>query len=179
MANIAAVTGHLSRKILAAGGDPLRETLTPIPTRDGSPFLRTDAGDYWRAHLFIEGARTYEEVEHPEQARSAGCAFGTFLRLLSDLPAGSLTETIPDFHHTRKRFDAFRRAVAEDVRGRAQAARPEIEFVLRREPLTSRLVDLLAAGRLQQRITHNDTKFNNVMIDDRTGEGVVSSTWTR
>jgi Ser/Thr protein kinase RdoA (MazF antagonist) len=172
MANIIAVTGHLRDKILAAGGDPLRETLTLIPTLDGESFHRTDAGDYWRVYVFIEGARTYETVERLEHVQSAGRAFGTFQGLLSDFPAGSLTETIPDFHHTRKRFDAFRRAVAEDVQGRAKAARPEIEFVLRREPLTSRLVDLLSAGRLQQRITHNDTKFNNIMIDDRTGKGV-------
>jgi Ser/Thr protein kinase RdoA (MazF antagonist) len=172
MANITAVTGHLSRKILAAGGDPLRETLTLISTLDGSSFLQTDAGDYWRAYVFIEGARTYDSVQRLEHVQSAGRAFGTFQRLLSDFPAAELVETIPGFHHTRKRFDAFQQAVAEDVQGRAKTARPEIEFVLRRESLTSRLVDMLSDGRLQQRITHNDTKFNNVMIDDRTGEGV-------
>jgi Ser/Thr protein kinase RdoA (MazF antagonist) len=172
MANIVAVTAHLSRKIRAAGGDPLRETLTLIPTLDGRSFRRMDTGDYWRAYVFIEGARTYESVAQLDHVRSAGRAFGTFQQLLSDFPTGELSETIPDFHQTRKRFEAFQEAVAEDARGRTRTARPEIDFVLRREALTSRLVDMQADGRLPLRITHNDTKFNNVMIDDRTGEGV-------
>ena len=172
MANIVAVTDHLRRKILAAGGDPLRETLTLVPALDGRSYLQTDTGEYWRVYVFIDGARTFESVERLEHVASAGRAFGTFQRLLSDFPADELVETIPGFHHTRKRFGAFQQAVAEDVQGRAKAARPEIDFVLRRETSTSRLVDMLSDGRLQQRITHNDTKFNNVMIDDRTGEGV-------
>jgi hypothetical protein len=172
MANIVAVTGHLGRKIREAGGDPLRETLTVIPALDGKSFVQTETGDFWRAYIFIEGARTYESVERLEHVRSAGRAFGTFQLLLSDFPGGALSETIPDFHHTRKRFEAFLQAVAQDTENRARTARPEIEFVLRRGDLTSVLIDRLASGRLQQRITHNDTKFNNVMIDDLTGEGV-------
>jgi Ser/Thr protein kinase RdoA (MazF antagonist) len=172
MANIVAVTGHLSRKIRAAGGDPLRGTLTLIRALDGNSFVQTEAGEFWRVYDFIEGAKTYESVEKLDHVRSAGRAFGTFQQLLSDFPADKLSETIPGFHHTRKRFEAFLRAVEQDVENRALAARPEIEFVLRRGELASVLVDKLSAGRLQQRITHNDTKFNNVMIDDLTGEGV-------
>ncbi len=172
MANIVAVTGHLRRKIQLAGGDPLRETLTLILALDGNSFAQREAGDYWRAYAFIEGARTYESVERLDHVQSAGRAYGTFQQLLGDFPAQALSETIPDFHHTRKRFEALLQAVAEDVGNRARAAGPEIEFVLRRGNLTSVLVDMLSAGRLQQRITHNDTKFNNVMIDDLTGEGV-------
>ena len=170
--NIAAVTGHLRRKVLEASGDPLRETLTLIPTREGSALLETDAGECWRSYLFIEGARTYDAVERPEHVLAAGRAFGRFQTLLRDLPAGELAETIPDFHHTRKRFDAFAQALSEDRLGRARSARPEIEFVLRREAIASTLVDMLADGRLPPRITHNDTKLNNVLIDDQTGEGV-------
>ena len=172
MANIVAVTGHLSRKIRTAGGDPLRETLTLIPALNGNSFVQTEAGEYWRVYVFIEGARTYESVERLDHVRAAGRAFGTFQQRLSDFPARSLSETIPGFHHTRKRFEALLQAVEQDVKNRARAAGPEIEFVLRRGDLTSVLVDLQSAGRLQQRITHNDTKFNNVMIDDSTGEGV-------
>jgi len=172
MVNIVAVTRHLSCKIRAAGGDPLRETLTVIPTLEGEAFLETEGAEYWRAYDFIEGARTYESVERLDHVVSAGRAFGTFQRLLSDFPAHQLSETIPDFHHTRKRYDAFLKSVAGDSQDRARQAEAEIEFVLRREPLVSVLVDKLSAGSLQQRITHNDTKFNNVMIDDRTGEGV-------
>jgi Ser/Thr protein kinase RdoA (MazF antagonist) len=172
MANIVAVTGHLSRKIRAAGGDPLRETLTLVPALNGNSFVQTEAGEYWRVYVFIEGARTYESVERLDHVRAAGRAFGTFQQRLSDFPALSLSETIPGFHHTRKRFEAFLQAVEQDVKNRARAAGPEIEFVLRRGDLTSVLVDMQSAGRLQQRITHNDTKFNNVMIDDLTGEGV-------
>ncbi|MCJ7512848.1 MAG: aminoglycoside phosphotransferase family protein [Anaerolineales bacterium] len=172
MANIVAVTSHLSRKIQASGGDPLRETLTLIPAVDGRSHCRTAAGDYWRVYVFIEGARTYEAVENLEHVSSAGRAFGRFQQLLSDFPADELIETIPDFHHTGKRFVDFTRALEEDVKHRADSARPEIEFVLQRSDSMNILVDLLAAGRLKQRITHNDTKFNNVMIDDRNGEGV-------
>jgi Ser/Thr protein kinase RdoA (MazF antagonist) len=172
MANIVSVTGHLSRKILAAGSDPLRETLTLIPALDGGPFVQTEAGDFWRVYLLIEGARTYESVEKLDHVRSAGRAFGTFQRLLSDLPAQAITETIPGFHHSRRRFEAFLQAVAQDVENRARTAGAEIEFVMRRGEQTSVLVDMLTAGKLQPRITHNDTKFNNVLIDDLTGEGV-------
>ena len=172
MANIVAVTSHLRRKIEATGGDPLRETLTLIPALDGGSHIRTAAGDYWRTYIFIEGARTYEAVEDLDHVTSAGRAFGRFQQLLSDFPADELIETIPDFHHTGKRFEAFSKAVDEDVKDRVSSARPEIEFVLQRSDRMSVLVDLLAAGRLKQRITHNDTKFNNVMIDDQDGRGV-------
>jgi Ser/Thr protein kinase RdoA (MazF antagonist) len=172
MANIVAVTSHLRRKIEAAGGNPSRETLTLIPALDGGSHIRTEAGDYWRAYVFIEGARTYEAVEDPDHVTSAGRAFGRFQLLLSDFPADELIETIPDFHHTRKRFETFTEAAEEDVKNRASSARREIDFVLQRSDRMSVLVDLLAAGRLTQRTTHNDTKFSNVMIDDHTGEGV-------
>lgn len=172
MANVVAVTSHLSRKIQAAGGDPLRETLTLIPALDGSSFVRTEAGEYWRVYVFIEGARTYETVQCLDHVASAGRAFGSFQTLLQDFPAHELSETIPDFHHTPKRFERFLQAVSEDVMRRARTARPEIEFVLRRKDLMSVLLDKRSAGKLPLRITHNDTKFNNVLIDDVTGEGV-------
>ncbi|MFQ5857805.1 MAG: phosphotransferase enzyme family protein [Anaerolineae bacterium] len=172
MQNIEAVTAHLRKKIIAAGGDPERETLNLIPAADGTTFYRTHEGDYWRAYVFIEGARTYEVVENLDHVYNAAKAFGKFQRLLSDFPAGQLYETIPNFHHTRKRFEAFVEAVEKDVKNRAQSVRAEIEFVEKRAEDTTVLVDLLERGELPERVTHNDTKFNNVMVDDETGEGV-------
>ncbi len=172
MENIEGVTSHLRNKILASGGNPQRETLTLIPTRDGGTLHRTPGGDYWRAAVFIEGAQTYEIARDLEQVYCVAKAFGRFQRWVSDLPAERLHETIPDFHHTGKRFAAFVRAVERDVASRAHTVRAEIEFVEHRAGEVSILVDLLERGRLPQRVTHNDTKFNNVMIDDRTGQGI-------
>jgi Ser/Thr protein kinase RdoA (MazF antagonist) len=172
MHNIQKVTVHLRDKIIAAGGNAERETLNLIPTVDGGTFYRTAEGDYWRGYIFIEGAQTYHVVECLDHFYNAGKAFGKFQRLVSDLPAERLYETIPHFHHTRKRFEAFVESVDRDAKNRARSARTEIEFVERRAEETSVLVDLLEKGELPQRITHNDTKFNNVMIDDETGEGI-------
>jgi Ser/Thr protein kinase RdoA (MazF antagonist) len=172
MENIQAVTAHLREKIVASGGDPRRETLNLIPTVDGDAFRRVNNGDYWRAYLFVHGAQTYEVAHSLEHVYSAAKAFGTFQRLLEDFPADTLHETIPGFHDTRKRFAAFVEAVEQDVANRARLVQPEIAFVSRREGETSVLVDLVEQGRLPQRVTHNDTKFNNVMIDDQTGEGI-------
>jgi Ser/Thr protein kinase RdoA (MazF antagonist) len=172
MENIERVTRFARKQILVAGGDPLRETLTIVPTRDGASFHKTPEGTYWRTFLYIDGARTYDRVEDLRHVYAASRAFGRFQKMLSRLPGGRLHETIPDFHHTRKRFEAFLAAVERDPANRAAAVRPEIGFVLERERDTGAVVDGLAAGRLPERVTHNDTKLNNVMIDDKTGEGV-------
>jgi aminoglycoside phosphotransferase (APT) family kinase protein len=125
-------------------------------------------GGYWRAYCFIEGARTFDAVESPQQAFQAAKAFGEFQKLLVDLPAPRLHDTIPDFHNTPKRFDAFAHAVVADAANRAVNARAEIEFVFAHKPIVS----LLLEANLPERITHNDTKFNNVLLDDATGEGI-------
>jgi len=172
MENIARVTRHLRSRLPAEGADPDRCTLTLVSTADGADFLRDDRGDYWRMYLFIEGARTYDVVENPAHVYEAARAFGDFQRRLADLPPPRLHETIPDFHHTPRRVAAFREALARDVAGRAADARAEIDFVLRRADRAARLIDLAAQGSLPERITHNDTKFNNVMIDDATQRGL-------
>jgi Ser/Thr protein kinase RdoA (MazF antagonist) len=172
MENIERVTRFAREQILADGGDPLRETLTIVPTRDGASFHKTPEGAYWRTFLYIEGARTFDKVEDLRHVYAASRAFGRFQKMLSRLPGERLHETIPDFHHTRKRFEAFLAAVERDPANRAAAVRPEIGFVLEREGDTGAVVDGLAAGRLPERVTHNDTKLNNVMIDDQTGQGV-------
>lgn len=172
MQNIAAVTTHLQTKIVGAGGDPNRETLTLIPTTGGQILHRTPDGYFWRAYAFIEGARTYERVENLDHVYHAAHAFANFQRLLADLPTEELHITIPYFHHTRKRFGALIEAVEQDVQNRAIAVRPEIEFVENRVNDTTVLLELLAQGKLSECVTHNDTKFNNVMIDDATGRGI-------
>lgn len=172
MANIDRVTRHARQKILATGGDPLREALTIVPTHTGCLYLCDDEGNYWRTYLNIEGARTYDVVEDLRHVYNASKAFGKFQRMLSDLPGGRLYETIPNFHHTPRRFEAFMQAVLSDTQHRVQFVKPEIDFVLRHEPDLAVIVDGMASGRLPERVTHNDTKLNNVMIDDLTGEGV-------
>lgn len=171
MENIHRVTEHLRTKILAAGGDPDRETLTLVPATDGRCFAVID-GDYWRTYKFIEGAQTYDLVENLDHVYNAAHAFGTFQKYIRDLPGDPLHETIPDFHNTRKRFDAFQEALNRDVQNRAADCKPEIDFALQREATASVLVELLAAGKTPLRTTHNDTKFNNVMIDAATGKGI-------
>ena len=172
MQNIEGITEHIRYKVLAANGDPDREALTLVRTVDGGVLHRTPGGEYWRAALYIEGAQTYEIARNLGQVRSAAQAFGAFQRMVSDFPAEQLHETIPDFHHTPKRFEAFVQAVQRDARNRAHTVQAEIQFVEQRAAETSILVDNLEAGILPQRVTHNDTKFNNVMIDDATGQGI-------
>ena len=172
MENIDRVTRFARERIVAAGGDPARETLTIVPTRDGRTFHRTPEGTYWRMFLFIDGARTYDRVEDVRHVYAASKAFGNFQKMLASLPGGRLHETIPDFHHTRKRYQAFLAAVEHDPVGRAAGVGPEIAFVQAREKDCGVVVDGLAAGRIPERVTHNDTKLNNVMIDNRTGQGI-------
>jgi hypothetical protein len=172
MSNIQSVTSHLSQKINSSGGDSRRETLTLVPAMDGNCYYRTDEGDYWRSYLYISNARTYELIENIDHAYHAGAAFGNFLHWLSNFPARNLVETIPNFHHTRKRFEAFVAALEKDELNRAQSSKAEISFVLQRESKVSVLVDAQNNGEVPERITHNDTKLNNVMIDDMTGTGV-------
>ncbi|MCJ7568873.1 MAG: aminoglycoside phosphotransferase family protein [Anaerolineales bacterium] len=172
MENIEVVTAHLQNKIINAGGDSLRETLTLIPTRDGDSFVQTEEGHYWRAYIFIENARTYEVVEDKYHAYTAAVAFGNFQSRLMDLQSDILHETIPNFHNTKNRYETFLQAVAEDECNLASSSKAEIEFVMKRADDVSVLVDLYARGELPERVTHNDTKFNNVLIDDETGEGI-------
>jgi len=167
MENIQWVTSHLSAQ-LDGESDRDRRVLTLIPARDGFPFHVDADGSYWRAYRFIEGARTYDAVESAEQAFQAAKAFGRFQKLLVDLPLPRLHDTIPDFHNTPKRFAALLEAVNSDVAGRVAQAEPEIVFAMARQSIASVLLD----ARLPERVTHNDTKFNNVMLDDATGEGI-------
>jgi aminoglycoside phosphotransferase (APT) family kinase protein len=167
MENVQRVTSHLAAKS-AAVPDRERRVLRLIPARDGRAWHVDAQGGYWRAYRFIEGAHAYDAVESAQQAYQAAKAFGLFQHMLVDLPAPRLRDTIPDFHNTPKRFAAFAQAVIEDAVGRATQARAEIDFAFAHQSIPAVLLD----ANLPQRVTHNDTKFNNVLLDDETGEAV-------
>ncbi len=173
MANIKAVTEHLRAKITAAGGNPNRETLTVIPTVDGKPYCIDENGDYFRMYIFIEDTVSCDVIEDPSQLYHAAKAFGEFQKMLADFPANELFEVIPNFHNTRARFADFKKAVEANLSGRADTARDEIKFVLDREADCNVVVDDIASGKIPLRVTHNDTKINNVLLDDKTGVGVA------
>lgn len=172
MENISRVTAHLRKKIVEAGGDPERETLNIVPTLDGKEYYQDEDGNCYRVYQFIADAECYDLVEKPEDFYQSGLAFGNFQRLLADFPAETLHETIPQFHDTWKRFKDFERAVEADVCGRAKEAAAEIAFVRERAGLAKQLGEMQAEGKLPLRVTHNDTKLNNIMIDSKTGRGL-------
>ena len=172
MDNVVMVTEFLRKKIVAAGGDPDRETLTVILTKDGSSYYKTSDGDYYRTYIFIDDAISYQVVENPEDFYNAACAFGKFQNMLSDFDADKLHETIKNFHNTKTRFDDFERAVKENRSGKADSVKEEIEFAMARRADGNIIVDGIAEGRIPLRVTHNDTKLNNVMVDNKTGKGV-------
>lgn len=173
MDNLQRVTTHLRQKFAEHGvRDITRRALTVIPTRDGRSYFKTTDGEFWRTFVFIENVRTFESVESGEQAYEAGKAFGEFQRLLVDLPGARLHDTIPHFHNTRKRFEAFAKALKEDRVNRAASAKKEIAWVLAHEKLCDVVLKAMAAKKIPERITHNDTKFNNVMLDIETGRAM-------
>ena len=172
MENVMNVTSFLRKKIEERGGDPERETLNVIRTVDGKNFLKDEDGDFWRTYIFIENAASLDMVRTPEDFYNSAVAFGNFQLLLQDYPAATLHETIPNFHNTVSRFADFKKAVEEDVCGRAKEVQDEIRFVMEREADTHVICDALAKGEIPLRVTHNDTKLNNIMIDNETGKGI-------
>lgn len=171
MHNIMLITEHIRAQLEAQGvSDITRRVLTVVPTRDGKSYHRTQDGECWRAFLHVEGTQTFEAALSPKQAYQAGKAFGTFQSLLSSLDKNLIHETIPDFHNTRKRFAALQAAIEKDRFNRAKIAEKEIQFALSRENIVDVLLKASESGKIPERITHNDTKFNNVMLDVKTGE---------
>ncbi len=173
MANVERVTRHLSAQLEAEGvPDVDRRVLSWVPARGGGLLFRDPEGAAWRACRFVEGARSVDVPESPRQAYEAARAFGLFQLRLLELPAASLGVTLPGFHHTVERLGHFRAVLAADPAGRAASCGPEIELALSREELAASLLDLAAAGAMPWRVTHNDCKVNNVLLDDATGEGL-------
>ena len=173
MENVARVTEHALTQLLAEGNpEARRRTLTCILAKNGKPYAVDPHGNYWRTYPFIERAKGHDEIKSNEQAYQAARAFGAFQKLTADLSGARLHETIPDFHHTPKRLEALEAAVAADLAGRAASALREIEFARSMASDCSRIVDLIASGAIPERVTHNDTKLNNVLLDEVTSEGI-------
>ena len=170
--NVAGVTAYLTEAIKARGGNPRRETLQVIRTKDGQNYFKGDDGFSYRMYYFITDATCYDTVEKPEDFYESALAFGKFQSLLASYPAETLYETIPNFHHTAKRFETFLQAVENDVYDRASSAQKEIAFVMDHAKDMPVLTDMLEKGELPLRVTHNDTKLNNIMIDNQTGKGI-------
>lgn len=173
MDNVNRVTEHQRRKLIEIGSDDLtRRALTLIPTLDGESFYKDEDGNFWRTYIFVEKAQTYDQIENTDQAFQAAKAFGEFQKQLCDLPGERLHETIPAFHDTRSRFEVLQEAIDGDTHNRASDVSEEIEFACARAPIVGVLMDLQSEGLIPEVTTHNDTKLNNVMIDDKTNEGV-------
>ena len=172
MENVTGVTAYLRRQIIERGGDPDRETLNVIPTLDGKPYYTDTEGGAWRAYIFVEGTVCLQKVENERDFYTAAETFGNFQNQLAGYPAATLHETIARFHDTPNRYANFEKALAADVMGRAREIGPEIAFIRAREADCHVLMDQLAAGVLPLRVTHNDTKLNNVLIDQATGKGI-------
>jgi Ser/Thr protein kinase RdoA (MazF antagonist) len=149
-----------------------RRTLSCIPALNGKPYVNDADGNFWRVYPFIERAYGHDELETTEQAYQVARAFGEFQNLAATLGGTRLHETIPDFHHTPRRLEALEIAIAADTAGRASEVAAEIAFARSRASDCPRITDLIAAGKIPERITHNDTKLNNILLDDATAVGI-------
>ena len=172
MENIDRVTGHLLTKIRAAHAETKKRTLRLLRDPDYIPYVIDDKGNYWRAYVFVENARAYEVLDTPEQAYCIAREFGAFQNSLVDLEGKRLNETIPNFHNTPKRFDALEEAIKRDVAGRVKEVQAEIDFAMSLRDEAGTLLRLNESGDIPERITHNETKCNNILIDDLSHEGV-------
>ena len=172
MNNIRLVTEFNRSRIMERGGNPDRESLSLVYARDGAPFARVQGAPF-RVYRFIEGATAYQTVQRPVQFYESARAFGSFANLLAQFDASQLYEVLPDFHNTVVRLENFRRAVKADAVGRAAQVQAEIEFAESRSSICGQIVSRLASGEIPSRVTHNDTKLNNVMIDDQTDRAVA------
>ena len=172
MENVQLVTGHLRDAMLRRGENPDNRVLRVVPVKGGGVMLLDEDGGCWRAYDFITHAETVNHVDSPEEFYEIGRAFGEFQNMLADFPIERLHDTIPYFHDTRRRLDAFEASVARDAAGRAASVAGEIAFARARKAQMCRIVDMIAQGEIPLRVTHNDTKINNVMLDVDTGRAM-------
>lgn len=168
MENIHLVTGHIGRKVAQTGGDVQRESMSLIPSDRGLWYHKDNQGDCWRMFTYIEDSICLQKARNEQDLYECAAAFGKFQRQLEDFDAEQLSETIPHFHDTPKRLRDFEQAVQQDLLGRAQSVQREIEFVRSRKEDCAVMVGMLADGKLPLRVTHNDTKLNNVLLDKKT-----------
>ncbi len=172
MENYVGVTEFIRKKIAAAGGDTKREVLNVIKTKDGKDYYLDSDGEYWRMLVFVNDNLSYDRVESPEQFYICAVAFGNFQYMLRDYPAETLYETIPNFHNTPDRFRQLMEAVENDALGRLSEVGKEIEFAKAREEFAGTFERAFAEGKLPLRVTHNDTKLNNILFDAKTGKAL-------
>lgn len=172
MENVMGITAHLRKKIEAYGGDPERETLTVFPAKDGKNYHIAEDGGFWRMYNFVDNTFSINELTNAEDFKNAAISFGNFQKLLADYPIDTLYDTIPNFHNTPSRFNDFKVALEQNLSGRKGEAQPEIDFVLARENDCGIIVDMLEKGELPLRVTHNDTKLNNILFDNETKKGL-------
>lgn len=172
MNNFAAVTAYLRPIIKKEGGDPDRECLKVIPTVQGAAYYVDGEGEVWRMTQLIENTDAYLVAENCAMFEDAGRAFGLFIKRLEGFDAASLIEVIPDFHNTVKRYENLEKAVAADKAGRASGVKDLIDFARARKDKTSVIVSALKEGKIPLRVTHNDTKLNNVLIDTATQKAI-------
>lgn len=173
MDNIENVTAFLGEKIKAQGGNPKRETLTVIKTVNGENCYKLDDNNYFRVYRFIGDTKTIEDDKTLEDLYEAGKGFGKFQQMLADFPVEKLHETIKDFHNTPKRVEALKTAIAEDKAGRAESVKAEIEWALEKSKFADTVVKGIESGEIPVRVTHNDTKINNILFDATTGKAVA------
>lgn len=171
MENIQLVTNHIRKKFKNLKCDNSRSVLEIIGTKDKKNYVKHKEG-YWRCYRFIEGAKTYEQITDPQQFYEVGKAIGNFQKQLSDFPIRKLHITIPDFHDTPKRFQKFKEVANADKHDRGMDIFNEIKFVCDRQKDMGIIVDLLKTNKIPLRVTHNDTKLNNVMIDEQSGHAI-------
>ena len=172
MENISNVTEHLRKKIAEAGGNPDRGTLILIKTRDGENYYKADDKNYFRMYKYVENTETIEIPEHPDQMYRTGKAFGKFQRMLDDFEASELYETIVDFHNTPVRVEQLKSAISNNISGRLSQVQAEVDFALEYAKYADCVVNEIKKGTVPVRVTHNDTKLNNVLFDKNTGEGI-------
>lgn len=164
MDNILAVTEHIRRKVVAAGGDPLREVLTVVMTNDGAPYHKDADGEFWAVCRFIEGSKTYEKADTAELAYKGGEGIGLFQSQLSDFD-GELSETIKGFHNIRHRFNQWDESLRRNAAGRKDSVADEIEWIEQRRGEMMEFWQKVENGELPRRVTHNDTKISNILFD--------------
>ena len=172
MKNFAAVTSYLSDSLLKSGGDPTRETLVPVKTKSGENYFVSVDGDYWRMVHYIKDSICYDKVEDPSQFYESAVAFGNFQRMLKDYPAGELYEVIENFHNTPDRYRKLMEAAEADKFDRKKEVLAELEFAMAREKFCHTLEDAHKAGKLPLKVTHNDTKLNNILFDKNSGKPI-------
>lgn len=172
MENYCNVCDYLKEVVKNNHGDVDRQTITVILTKEGKSFFKDSLGNYWRAIKFISNTITYDVLESANDFYKAGKAFGQFQNMLSEYKAETLYESIPNFHNTKERFKTFLIAIENNKANRLDTVREEVNFILERENDTSRLLDMYEGGELPLRVTHNDTKISNILMDEKTKEGI-------